>query len=94
MIPPSKYSVSFENNKNAGKATATITFDSDFGNVVKKATFKILPKKITKAKISYEYIYNFDTKTNDCIITFTTDKTQNKIISASYNSKKCHYIFR
>ena len=50
--------------------------------------------KITKAKISYEYIYNFKTKTNDCIITFTTDKTQNKIISASYNSEKCHYIFR
>ena len=68
-----------------------------YNDLGKPATYYVITdkkNKTTKAKISYEYIYNFNTKTNDCIITFTTNKTQDKIISFSYNSEKCHYIFR
>ena len=45
--------------------------------------------KITSAEISYNYIYNFNTKKYDCKITFITNKQQQTIIDYKYSSNKC-----
>lgn len=45
--------------------------------------------KITSAKISYNYIYNFNTKKYDCKITFITDKQQQTIADYKYSSNVC-----
>ena len=48
--------------------------------------------KITSAEISYNYIYNFDTKQFDCKITFITDKRQQMISGYKYSSNICLQI--
>lgn len=49
---------------------------------------------ITSAKITYNYVYNFNQGVYDCQVYYFTNKEQNKITSVAYSSDKCHYIFR
>ena len=49
---------------------------------------------ITSAKITYNYIYNFNEGIYDCQVYYFTNKEQNRIDSVAYSSDKCHYIFR
>ena len=49
---------------------------------------------ITGAKITYNYVYNFNEGVYDCQVLYFTNKEQNRIISVAYSSDKCHYIFR
>ena len=45
--------------------------------------------QITSAEISYNYIYNFNTKKYDCKITFLTDSKQQTITDYKYSSSIC-----
>ena len=47
---------------------------------------------ITNAVLSYQYVYNFNTKKYDCEIYFITNQKQNMIVDAKYNSNKCLYL--
>ena len=49
-------------------------------------------KKIIHALANYKYIFDFKTRTYDCVISFITDKTQQTIKDYAYNSEKCFYI--
>ena len=49
---------------------------------------------IMGAKITYNYVYNFNEGVYDCQVLYFTNKEQNRIISVAYSSDKCHYIFR
>ena len=49
-------------------------------------------KQIIKAEIIYEKVYNFHEQKYDCLITFTTDETQKKIVKVDYNNDKCYYL--
>ncbi len=64
-ISSSNYTVTYKNNKNAGTATATVTFKGNYSGT-KKLTFKINPASTTKAtyKLSAtSYTYNGKAKT-------------------------------
>ena len=61
----------------------------------KPADYKTMMNKknqIEKAKITYEYIYNYDKRSYDCVINYYTDKDQKVIKDFEYNSDKCYYI--
>ena len=48
---------------------------------------------VVKGIITYKYLYNFKTKTYDCVIRFLTDKEQDEVVGYKYSSKKCFSIF-
>lgn len=89
VIPPSEYSVSYSNNKNAGTATVTVT-DKDGGNYVVNGTktFTINPKEVFDPTITLSktsYVYDANPKTPSVTVKDGSDVIPTSEYSVSYS---------
>ena len=62
---------------------------NDFGKPNKYEIQYNSNKQIVSSTISYNYVYNFNDKTYECVLSFITDKNQEYIVNTNYSSDKC-----
>ena len=80
LIASNRYTVSYTNNKNVGKATITVKLKSPYSGTV-KGSFKIIPKTTTISKVT-------SPKTKQIKVTWKKQTTQTSGYRIMYSTDK------